>query len=87
MSFAPPIVAAVDLPAGTGKPETGSYIYLSTLQSALSSSDEYTEVTNPTMASFIWNSSIMYSRDPLLHSIDFSYHKDTYLSTYSLPKI
>lgn len=87
LSYAPPIVPAADLPAGTGKPETGSYMFLSTLQSALSSSDEYVEVTGPTMASYIWNSSVMYSRDPLLHSIDFSYHKDTYLSTYGLPKV
>lgn len=34
-----------------------------------------------------WSSSYLYSRDPLLHSIDFDYKKVSWMSTYGLPKI
>lgn len=34
-----------------------------------------------------WTSSYMYSRDPLLHSIDFDYKKSSWMSTYGLPTL
>lgn len=34
-----------------------------------------------------WSSSLMYSRDPLLHSIDFYYKKSSWMSTYGLPTL
>lgn len=35
----------------------------------------------------IWSSSLMYSRDPLLHSIDFDYKKSSWMSPYGLPNL
>lgn len=35
----------------------------------------------------IWDSSLMYSRDPLLHSIDFDYKKSSWMSPYGLPNL
>ena len=34
-----------------------------------------------------WSSSVLYSRDPLLHSIDFTYRKRSWMSTYGLPNL
>lgn len=35
----------------------------------------------------IWSNSLMYSRDPLLHSIDFDYKKSSWMSPYGLPNL
>ena len=35
----------------------------------------------------LWDDSIVYSRDPLYHSIDFKYYKTSWMSTYGLPSL
>ena len=34
-----------------------------------------------------FNTSLVYARDPLLHSIDFNYKKSTWMTTYGLPNV
>lgn len=38
-------------------------------------------------SSMLFDSSAVYERDPLLHSVDISYRKTSWMSTYGLPKI
>ena len=42
---------------------------------------------NTTVPDEAWSSSVLYSRDPLLHSIDFTYRKRSWMSTYGLPNL
>ena len=44
-------------------------------------------LTNTIIPDESWSSSVLYSRDPLLHSIDFTYRKRSWMSTYGLPNL
>lgn len=44
-------------------------------------------LANTTVPDEAWSSSVLYSRDPLLHSIDFTYRKRSWMSTYGLPNL
>lgn len=43
--------------------------------------------TQSSQVGYWWSDSILYSRDPLYHSIDFKYYKTSWMSTYGLPSL
>lgn len=45
------------------------------------------DLNNTAVPDEAWSSSVLYSRDPLLHSIDFTYRKRSWMSTYGLPNL
>ena len=45
------------------------------------------DLKNTTVPDEAWSSSVLYSRDPLLHSIDFTYRKRSWMSTFGLPNL
>lgn len=52
-----------------------------------SSSVDSTFLTQKHRPGVLWDDSIIYSRDPLYHSIDFKYYKTSWMSTYGLPSL
>lgn len=51
------------------------------------SPDSGTPEGSPATMSTTFNNSVVYERDPLLHTLDISYKKTSWMSTYGLPNI
>lgn len=90
VTFAPPRFYP-DASVSEVMPSAGVYYELSVSENTKSTSSEDSvaavQISSGSVNHAAWNNSIMYERDPLLHSLDISYQKVSFLSTYSLPKL
>lgn len=75
LSFAPPVI---NDSSKTGFPSA----FL------ISSTEKYNDNIDPAAGEdYPTSRSILYSRDPFLNYIDFQYHKSSWMSTYSMPRL
>lgn len=82
LSFKPPYW---DVPGYLKEQLPDSYILLSTRSvNPAPATDVANRVSSSNSPSYRWDNSLMYSRDPFIHTIQFDYKKANYLSPYSM---
>lgn len=83
VSFIPP---QITVSTGTGIGNNYPTILMGYARNPTSMAEE-TQDYNPFNDMNDFFTDVVYSRDPLLHSIDFKYYKSSWLSTYGLPSL